>query len=101
MKLLREEVPGVIYFKSKSNPGEEIVRKCKIKPYSGFVEAAFSNLIATHIRFMVDKEEFNYKVNTMGGRYFMENYENSPFYRRLQLEKHIPAKKSDTKKLKI
>lgn len=101
MNLLKEEIPCAIYFQSRKKEDPQIEYVAKFNPYIGMVQHKFVSLPASHIVFKFNQQTYQYNLCTLGGKYFVQNYEDSPFYRLFNLTKSLPPRNETSKKLKI
>jgi hypothetical protein len=100
MNLLKEQIPCTLFF--KINPDEFKASEAKINPYTGSIKHKFSGLNASHVVFEHDSKIYQFEIFNLGGRYFMKDYESSPFYRLFSLSQNLAVKKEPyIKKLKI
>ena len=100
MNLLKEEIPCNLYFKIK--PDEFKSSSCTLNLYTGSIKHNFSGLNANHVVFHHDSKRYQFEIFNLGGRYFMKDYESSPFYRLFSLSQTLPVKtEPQAKKLKI
>lgn len=100
MNLLKEEISCALYFIIKS--GEFKSSPCTLNPYTGSIKHKFSGLNANHVIFHHESKRYKFEIYNLGGRYFMKDYESSPFYRLFSLSQSLPVKtETQAKKLKI
>lgn len=100
MKLLDEEINCTLFFKYNQNELKD--SPGKMNPYTGSIKHKFSGLNVSHVTFNYDSKDYQFELFNLGGRYFMKNYESSPFYRLFTLDQDLPYKNEpQVKKLKI
>lgn len=100
MDLLNKTISCTLYFQIKKDELKSSFGELNL--YTGSIKHKFSGNNVSHITFNHDKKEYSFELYILGGRYFMKDYEKSPFYRLFILNKSLPVKEEvQQKRLKI
>ena len=101
MSLSTKEVPCNIHFLNEKTK-ETLVLNAKLDIYSGVIKCNFTGIQPQIIQFEFENNKYEYEVFTLGGKYFISNYSNSPLMRAVNLDKKLrKVETSNLKKLKL
>lgn len=99
MNFLKENIPCNLYFNFQE---KNIVKSKKFEanfnPFTGSINYKFVPYTPHQIIFRFNSEVYTYKITTLGGRYFIKDYEDSPFKRLFNTNKMLSEKPDFEKK---
>lgn len=103
MNFLNEKIICSLYFNVKEdNTIKSKKFEAKLNPYTGSISHKFVPFEPQKIIFKFNSEWYTYSIRALGGKYFIIDYEDSPFKRLFNTHTMLKDKSEpEKKKLKI
>ena len=96
-----EKIVCTLYFKNLKTQ-ETISKFSTLNPYTGMIDMKFVSLKPEMLEFNYNNSTYKFDLYTVGGKYFIKEYEASPFNMLFRLDVNlVEKKKKQPLKIKI